>query len=82
MRRRTELGGKVVMITGAGRGIGASLARQMHRRGARLVLTDVDELGLRQLGAELGAEDVECVRCDVNDFDVIFSSAMSCGCHR
>lgn len=56
------------MITGAGRGIGASLARQMHCRGARLVLTDVDELVLRQLGAELGAEDVECVRCDVNDF--------------
>lgn len=29
---------KAVLITGAGHGIGASTARALHRRGARLIL--------------------------------------------
>lgn len=37
------------MITGAARGIGASMARLLHQRGARLVLIDIDESGLRAL---------------------------------
>jgi NAD(P)-dependent dehydrogenase (short-subunit alcohol dehydrogenase family) len=35
------LRGKVVMITGAARGIGASMARLLHQRGAHLVLIDI-----------------------------------------
>jgi NAD(P)-dependent dehydrogenase (short-subunit alcohol dehydrogenase family) len=68
------LRGKVVMITGAARGIGASMARLLHRRGARLVLIDIDERGLRALSDELG-EDVVCTRCDVNDVDAMQAAA-------
>jgi NAD(P)-dependent dehydrogenase (short-subunit alcohol dehydrogenase family) len=49
-----QLDGKVVLITGAARGIGAETARNLAARGARLVLTDVDEPALAELAAELG----------------------------
>jgi len=65
------LGGKVVVITEAARGIGASMARLLHQRGARLVLIDIDESGLRALAGELGDEAAVYIRCDVNDFDAM-----------
>jgi hypothetical protein len=34
------------------------MARLLHQRGARLVLTDVDEVGLSTLSGELGGETV------------------------
>ncbi|WP_280832299.1 hypothetical protein [Mycolicibacterium frederiksbergense] len=46
------------MITGAARGIVAGMARLLHRRGARLVLIDLDEPGLHGLAKELGNEAV------------------------
>ncbi|CAN5560733.1 SDR family oxidoreductase [soil metagenome] len=67
--------GKVVLITGAARGIGASMARLLHQRGALLVLIDVDESGLRALSNELGGETVACIGCDVNDFDAMHAAA-------
>ncbi|MCV7228224.1 SDR family oxidoreductase [Mycolicibacterium komossense] len=69
------LRGKVVMITGAAHGIGASMARLLHKRGARLVLIDVDEHGLRTLAGELGDDVVVCVCADVNDFDAMRAAA-------
>ncbi|HWF55977.1 MAG TPA: SDR family oxidoreductase [Solirubrobacteraceae bacterium] len=57
---------KVVLITGAGRGIGAGTARALHRRGAKLILTDLDAPPLAELVAELG-DDVLSVAADVCD---------------
>ena len=34
--------GRVVFITGGARGIGADVARRLHRKSAKLVLTDID----------------------------------------
>jgi 3-oxoacyl-[acyl-carrier protein] reductase len=39
----TRLAGKVGLVTGAGRGIGLSLVRQLAAEGARLVVNDLDE---------------------------------------
>lgn len=39
----TSLQGKVVFITGAARGIGAEVARRLHNKGAKLVLTDLSK---------------------------------------
>ena len=50
----TSLDGKVVLITGAGRGIGAETARALADRGAKLILTDLDEAPLKELTNELG----------------------------
>jgi NAD(P)-dependent dehydrogenase (short-subunit alcohol dehydrogenase family) len=69
------LDGKVVVITGAGRGIGASMARLVHKRGARLVLIDIDETGLRTLARELNDHTVVYVTCDVNDFEAMQAAA-------
>jgi meso-butanediol dehydrogenase / (S,S)-butanediol dehydrogenase / diacetyl reductase len=49
------LDNRIVLITGAARGIGAATARRLAREGARLVLADVDGLGADKLAAELGA---------------------------
>ncbi|MFC0109172.1 SDR family oxidoreductase [Kibdelosporangium aridum] len=43
-----------VVITGAGRGIGAALARRFSAEGARLVLADVDD-AVSSVASELGA---------------------------
>ena len=49
-----ELDGKVVAVTGAASGIGLACARRCLRAGARVVLIDRDEEGLRALCAEEG----------------------------
>ena len=54
--------GRVVLITGAARGIGAATARRLAREDARLVLADVDSVGADKLAAELGGV---AVRADV-----------------
>ena len=41
--------GQVAIVTGAGSGIGRQLAFELAKRGARLALSDVDELGLDRL---------------------------------
>jgi NAD(P)-dependent dehydrogenase (short-subunit alcohol dehydrogenase family) len=42
MSRQQDLNGKVVVVTGAARGLGASLARQLDARGARLALLGLE----------------------------------------
>ena len=50
------LAGKVALVTGASRGLGAAMARTLHRDGATIVGLDVPQLGedLKQLTDELG----------------------------
>ena len=54
----TRLAGKVAMITGAGRGIGAAIASAFAREGASVVLAELD-LDLDARDAELAAR----IRC-------------------
>src|SRR4051812_34587923 len=43
------------VVTGAASGIGRSLAELLHARGTSLLLADVNEQGLAELGRELNA---------------------------
>lgn len=51
--------GKVAVITGAANGIGREMAKSFARRGARLVLVDIDEGGLRDCEPEIGGMGAE-----------------------
>jgi 3-oxoacyl-[acyl-carrier protein] reductase len=44
-----QIGGKTVLITGAGRGLGAAMARGLAERGADVALVDLDETGLQEV---------------------------------
>jgi NAD(P)-dependent dehydrogenase (short-subunit alcohol dehydrogenase family) len=58
---------KVVLITGGARGVGAEVARRLHKKGADLVLTDVDEAALADIGEELGGDRVLTAVADVRE---------------
>lgn len=58
---------KVVFITGGARGIGAQVARRLSNKGAKLVLTDLNEGELTELAAELGEDRVLTAIADVRD---------------
>jgi 3alpha(or 20beta)-hydroxysteroid dehydrogenase len=51
-----RLEGKIAIITGAARGMGASHARVFAREGAKLVLTDLNETAGAALAAEIGPQ--------------------------
>jgi NADP-dependent 3-hydroxy acid dehydrogenase YdfG len=55
---------KVVVITGAGSGIGRALSLNLARQGARLALSDVDETGLAETVRQVEAAGVREVRAD------------------
>ncbi|TFV57726.1 SDR family oxidoreductase [Geodermatophilus sp. DF01-2] len=61
--------GKVAAVTGAGSGIGRQLAFELARRGARLAVSDVDDLGLADTADRAGAlgADVHAAHLDVSD---------------
>ncbi|MFD1813058.1 SDR family oxidoreductase [Rhodococcus gannanensis] len=63
-----NLAGKVVLVTGAARGIGREVAGRLHKRGASLVLVDLDREPLEALAAELGNRVVTAV-ADVTDLE-------------
>jgi NAD(P)-dependent dehydrogenase (short-subunit alcohol dehydrogenase family) len=51
-----SMAGQVVLITGAASGIGAAGARELHRRGAIVVLVDCDRDNLAQTAASIGSD--------------------------
>lgn len=68
---RHPVEGRVVLITGGARGIGAATGRELASRGARVVLTDVDPAALEQTRAaiarDFGDDAVLTVVADVCD---------------
>jgi NAD(P)-dependent dehydrogenase (short-subunit alcohol dehydrogenase family) len=58
--------GKRALVTGAGSGIGAAVARRLHAEGAELVLADVRGDAVTAVAGELG-ERAEAVELDVRD---------------
>src|SRR5689334_16779407 len=54
-RMTPDLSGQSILITGAGRGLGKSMAAKLAACGARVALLDVDEASCRDAAAALRA---------------------------
>lgn len=77
----SSVNGKVALITGGANGIGEEVARRLHDKGAKLVLTDLDEGRLEEVKARLGNEGVLTVVADVRDLSAM-QSAVDQGIER
>lgn len=68
-----KLAGKVVMVTGAGRGLGRAMAIALSEQGAQLALVDLDGEELQQVAHEIqaigGGDSVIPLGADVCDPD-------------
>jgi NAD(P)-dependent dehydrogenase (short-subunit alcohol dehydrogenase family) len=64
----TELAGKVALVTGAGQGVGAGIARALAAEGAEVVVNDLAEERAETIAAEVGGR---AVAFDVSDFDAV-----------
>ncbi|PTW62025.1 3alpha(or 20beta)-hydroxysteroid dehydrogenase/3-oxoacyl-[acyl-carrier protein] reductase [Breoghania corrubedonensis] len=73
----SELSGKIVLITGAGGGIGAALSQCLYDEGASLVLQSADLEGLRAKAAKGGWDDARILlqAHDVTDGKAVEAAA-------
>jgi NAD(P)-dependent dehydrogenase (short-subunit alcohol dehydrogenase family) len=58
---------RIVIITGAAKGIGQTIAQRMVEKGYYTVLVDIDEDNGRALAAKLGAKKAEFYVADISD---------------
>jgi short-subunit dehydrogenase len=70
-RVKQRVAGKVALVTGGSRGLGLILARELGRRGAKVVICARDEEELERAATSLRGEGIEAVAlpCDVTDAD-------------
>jgi short-subunit dehydrogenase len=61
-----DFNNKTIIITGASGGIGAALARELDKRGANLLLADINLDGLKAYAAGLTSNPLT-IKCDITD---------------
>jgi NAD(P)-dependent dehydrogenase (short-subunit alcohol dehydrogenase family) len=72
-----RLNGKVCLITGAARGIGAAIARAFAAEGAQVIVTDINGAGTTALAGDIGAAPM---RLDVRseaDWDAVMTATLA-----
>lgn len=75
-----ELEGKVALITGASKGIGAATAREFAKSGAKVVLAARSVESLETISAEINEAggDSSAIGCDVADFNQMAAAVQHC----
>lgn len=77
-RKKKNISGELVLITGAGSGIGRLMAREFAALGTVLVLWDINEEGVKEtarLVKSSGASRVHCFVCDCSDKKEVYRVA-------
>jgi NAD(P)-dependent dehydrogenase (short-subunit alcohol dehydrogenase family) len=71
--RRIDLGGRVVVITGGGRGLGYAIAQELVRRGSRIAICGRDAAEIERAAAALreAGGDVYGAACDAADAQAV-----------
>ncbi|MCK0070109.1 SDR family oxidoreductase [Kordiimonas laminariae] len=77
---KRNVAGKTVLITGAGRGIGAATARYFAKGGANLLLVGKSPANIERLAEEInaGGGKALAVQCDVAKFDDVQRAVDTC----
>lgn len=70
-KKRYPVKGKVVLITGAGRGLGAATASTLAQRGAHVVVADIDQDSAQRVVATLPNARGLALTCDVTQPDSV-----------
>ncbi|MCW2316900.1 3-oxoacyl-[acyl-carrier protein] reductase [Rhodoblastus acidophilus] len=65
-----DLNNRVALVTGASGGLGASIARALHRQGAKVVLSGTRREALDKLAAELG-DRVFVAPCNLSEAEAV-----------
>ncbi len=73
--QQLDVRGRTSVITGAASGMGAEIARELDRRGARLALLDRNAEGLAALAAELRGTGHSTHAIDLTDDDAVLALA-------
>ena len=73
----SRLSKRIAIVTGAGSGFGAAIARAYVNEGAKVVLADVNLEAARRIAAELGGN-ASAVACDVSRFDQVQAMVHHC----
>lgn len=68
-----DLAGRTCIVTGAASGIGRATSELLHRRGARVILTDLDADRVAQAAADLGGAErgAMAIAADTSDSDAV-----------
>ncbi len=73
------LAGKAILVTGAASGLGLGIARGLHRAGAKVCFTDVDETGLAQVAAGINdPANVHTAKLDVTNEASVQAAFAAC----
>jgi 3-oxoacyl-[acyl-carrier protein] reductase len=73
-----ELKGRVAIVTGAGQGLGAAIARRLSSEGAAVVIADINQETAERLALELGGDSfaVQADISDLKDIEKIVEAAL------
>jgi NADP-dependent 3-hydroxy acid dehydrogenase YdfG len=71
----TALAGRTAVVTGASKGIGAEIARELAKAGARVALASRDKQLLDQVAREIGDSAI-AVECDITDQKSVAAAAL------